>query len=98
MKATGIDRFSIPDAQGAEPIEDQVARMRKDISSECAGLLRRTRESGASRGNAGEYRLKLWESRINRIIEVQAGTFSIEELKSLRKDCDALSKEIQRLG
>jgi hypothetical protein len=96
MKANGIDRFAIPDAQGAEPIEDLVARLRRDISSECAVLLKRTRRVNAASDKIGSFRLKLWESRINRIIEAQASTFSIDELEGLRRDCDALSEELGR--
>jgi len=86
------DRFSIPDAEGLEPIENIVARMRKDISSECADLLRRAKKSGS----AGALRARTFETRINRIIEAQAATYSIEELKKLRKDCTVLSSELGR--
>jgi hypothetical protein len=96
MKATGFDRFSVPDVGDAEPIETIVARLRKGITSECSGLLRRTRKANAAAPSVGSFRIRLWESRINRIIEANAGTFSIDELRRLRRDCQDLSLEIGR--
>jgi len=84
-----FDRFSIPDVQHAVPIEDMVARMRKDIMSECAGLLKRTKTAGAS------MRARRWESRISRIIETQATTYCISDLKKLKSECRSLSQELE---
>ncbi len=95
MKATEIDRFSIPDVQDAEPIETLVARLRKGITSECSVLLRRTKAHAAV-PSAGSFRIKLWESRISRIIESNASTFDIGELRRLRRECVLLSDEIGR--
>ena len=96
MKATGLDRFSVPDVEDAEPIETIVARLRRGISSECSGLLRRTRNAGAAARNVGSFRIRQWETRINRIIEANAGTFSIDDLRRLRRDCQDLSMEMGR--
>jgi len=82
------DRFAIPDVH-EEPIVDIVARMKKGISAECSGLLRRAKKGGTNRS-------RLWESRINRILEANSGTFSIDELEGLRKDCRHLSEELGR--
>lgn len=96
MRATVLDRFSVPDAGDAEPIESIVARLRKGISSECSGLLRRAKIAGAAARSVGSFRIRLWESRISRIMEANAGTFSIYELRRLRRDCQDLSLEICR--
>lgn len=96
MKATDIDRFSIPDVQDTEPIEMMVARMRKGITLECSGLLRRTRIAHAASRAANPVRIRAWESRITRIIETNASTFSLEELERLQRECRMLSDEIGR--
>jgi hypothetical protein len=95
MKATEIDRFSIPDVQDAESIETLVARLRKGISSECSALIMRMK-AHARAPSAGSFRIKVWESRINRIIESNASTFDIGELRRLRRECVVLSDEIGR--
>ncbi|MCI0503696.1 hypothetical protein L0Y65_03210 [Candidatus Micrarchaeota archaeon] len=96
MKATEMDRFSVPDVQDAEPIEAIVARMRKSVSSECSGLLRRSKAACAVYPAAGRPRARAWEGRISRIIEANASTFSIDELKGLLRECQDLSVEISR--
>lgn len=89
------DRFSIPDASGTEPIEDIVARLKRDISNDCAGLFKKLRMANALSGS-NDIRLRRFESRINRIIEAQSATYSIEELEKLKKECSLLSDEIGR--
>lgn len=93
-----MDRFTIPEVRDAEPIVGMVARLRKDIVSECAELLRRARKANADSRGAASYRVRRWEGRINRILEANATTFSIGELRRLRKECTALSDELGRLG
>jgi hypothetical protein len=88
-------RFSVPDVPGTEPIESIVARLRRDIAAECSGLLRRAKTAGASR--SGTYRARVWESRISRIIESNATTFSIGELRRLKRECTMLSQELPGL-
>ncbi len=94
--ATDIDRYCVPEVQGIEPIEEMVARLRKDISSECSGLLRKTRTASLVSAASGPRRAKLWEGRINGIIEANASTYSIEELRRLRRECSAIREEISR--
>jgi len=94
--ATDIDRYSMPDVQGIEPIDTMLARLRKDISSECSGLLRKTRMTSLVSVESGSRRAKLWEGRINGIIEANASTYSIEELRRLRRECSAIRKEMSR--
>lgn len=95
MKATETDRFSIPDVQGAEPIEALLARLRRGISSECSVLLRRAK-AHARAPSAGSFRIRAWEGRISRIIESNASTFDIGELRRLKRECVVLSDEISR--
>ncbi|MFH0737639.1 MAG: hypothetical protein V1827_03725 [Candidatus Micrarchaeota archaeon] len=85
-----VDRYAIPEV-AEEPIEDIVARMRKCITTECSDLLKRARKGGSNRS-------RLWESRINRIIEANSGTFSIDTLEGLKKECQTLSEELDRFG
>lgn len=89
-----LDPFTIPDVENAEPIEDMVARLRKNISSECSVLLKRTRRAGA--GKLESIRARRFESKINSIIEAQAATFSIDELERLLRECGELSQELCR--
>ncbi|MEW6035407.1 MAG: hypothetical protein AB1529_02230 [Candidatus Micrarchaeota archaeon] len=86
-------RFAIPDVPGTEPIESIVARLRRDIASDCSGLLRRAKTARVSQ--AGSYRARVWESRICRIIEANATTFSILELRRLKRECTVLSQELR---
>ncbi|MFH0884383.1 MAG: hypothetical protein V1861_01600 [Candidatus Micrarchaeota archaeon] len=72
-----------------------MARLRKGISSECSVLLRRTK-AHATAPSAGSFRIRVWESKINRIIELNASTFDISELHRLRRECVVLSDEIGR--
>lgn len=96
MKASEIDRFTIPNIQDTEPIEELVAKLRRNICSECTGLLRKARMINAASAKTSSFNLRLWESRINRILEAQANTFSIEELQQLRRDCEMLVQELRR--
>ena len=96
LMATDIGRLMVPDVQNTVPIEWMVASLRKDISSECSGLLRRTRSTSLARATSAPRRIRLWERRISNIIGANASTYSIEELRRLRRECRALSEEMGR--
>ena len=88
-----VDRYAVPEVEG-KPIEEIVAGLKKDISARCSLLISRTRK--ADRIRIGAEKAGIWESRITRIIEAKAGTFCIDDLEGLIRDCRALSDELDK--
>ncbi len=86
-------KYDITDFSDA-PIEVLIGNLRKGIESDCSRLLSMARQASASsRG----FNLKGWESKISRIREAESATYSIDELKALRKDCNAMSTKLTSL-
>jgi hypothetical protein len=95
--ATGL---TVPEveAEGAVPIEGTISGLRSDIGGKCAALLQRARVINAAAHGHGAFRLRFWESRIASINEARAATFSIHELRQLRRQCQTLSLELEEFS
>jgi hypothetical protein len=95
MAGNGSGKYDIPDFKDA-PIEVLIGDLRKGIASDCAALLAKAREVNAARH--GGFDMKRWEARLNRIRESQAATYDLEELQSLKKECQAMSAQLGALA
>ena len=91
MAGKGSGKYDIPDFKDA-PIEVVITDLRDGIASDCAELLARARK--ANMAHRGGFNLKRWESRISLIREAEVATYSIDELRSLKKECNAMSAQL----
>ena len=85
-------KYDVPDFKD-EPIEVVIGNLRKGIASDCSALLTKARKVNVERH--GSFNIKLWEARVCKVREAQVATFSIEELESLRKECVAISAQLE---
>lgn len=95
--ATGL---TVPEveAERAVPIEGTISGLRSEIGERCAALLQRARAINAAAHGHGAFRLRFWENRITQVKEAQAATFSIHELRQLRRQCQMLSAEMEEFS
>jgi len=96
MAGRYANQILVPDVEHAVPIETVIDNLRRDIEGDCTALLRRARTISAATHGNGPFRLKFWETRINQLREARAKTFSIQELKGLRRQCQVLSQEMEQ--
>jgi hypothetical protein len=92
--------FMVPEveAQGAVPIESSIGNLRGEIESKCALLLQRARAIIAAGHGHGAFRLRFWETRINQIMEAHTATFSMQELRHLKRQCQTISLEMEEFA
>ncbi len=92
--------FMVPEveAQGAVPIESTIGNLRSDIAARCAVLLQRAKAISSAGQGHGAFRLRFWENRITQIREAHAATFSIQELRHLKRQCQTLSLEMEEFA
>jgi hypothetical protein len=91
MAGKGSGKYDITDFTDA-PIEVLIGNLRKDIASDCSALLAKARRANAE--HRGNFNLKHWEARVDRVREAQVATFSLEELRSLKRECQAMSGQL----
>lgn len=98
-KYTATD-FMVPEveAEGAVAIESSIGDLRNEITSKCISLLQRARAISAAGHGHGAFRLRFWENRISQIREAHAATFSMHELRQLRRQCQAVSLEMEEFA
>lgn len=95
--ATGLTVTEV-EAEEAVPIEGTISGLRSEIGGMCAALLQRARVINTAAQGHGAFRLRFWENRITRIKEAYAATFSIHELRHLRRQCQTLSAEMEEFS
>jgi hypothetical protein len=98
MAGNDSQDFLVPEVQvGDEPIEALIKKLQAEIASDCTKLLVHARKLNAGMHGNG-FNLRLWETKINKVSEAQRATYSIEELKGLRRECHSLSKQLDGFG
>ncbi|MDD5340768.1 MAG: hypothetical protein PHV13_06035 [Candidatus ainarchaeum sp.] len=92
--------FMVPEveAMGAVPIESTIGTLRNDIAARCTVLQQRAKAISSAGHGHGAFRLRFWENRITQIREAHAATFSIQELKHLKRQCQTLSLEMEEFA
>lgn len=86
------------DMQDAVPIETTIGNLRKDIETKCTALLQRARTINAATHGSGPFRLRFWENRIGQVRNAQMTTFSIQELRHLKRQCQTISHEMEEFS
>jgi hypothetical protein len=86
------------EACGAVPIESTIGNLHSDIASRCAVLLQRAEAISSAAHGHGAFHLRFWENRISQIKQAHTATFSIPELKHLRRQCQTLSLEMEEFA
>lgn len=98
MAGRYADQLVIPEVQHVVPIETVICNLRRDIDSNCAALLQRARVINTATHGTGPFRLRFWEMRIAQIRQTERGTFSIQELRHLRRQCQVLSHDMEQFS
>jgi phage terminase small subunit len=88
------DKFAIPDVKETMPIENVIADLRKDITIECADILRKSRELNVKTQGTKKTRVRDVEIRVNQIVSASKTSFNINELKQLKRQCQTISHEL----
>jgi hypothetical protein len=92
--------FTVPEveAEGAMAIESSIGNLRHEIASKCISLMQRARTIHVAGGGRGAFHLRLWENRINQIREAHAATFSMHELRQLKRQCHTVGLEMEEFA
>jgi len=98
MARACADQFAVPDAEGAMSLDVAIEDLRKDIEFSCSLILQRARAINSTTHGNGPFRLQFWEERINRIRRSQRETFSVRELRQLRRECDTIAQDMEQFS
>ncbi len=84
-----------PEVQDAISLDSEIDSLRKSIMVDCAALLKEAKVIETS-AHGKAFHIKLWEEQVTAIRRQQSATFSINKLKELRGQCQAISQQLQR--
>lgn len=98
MATRYAEQLVVPEVQHVVPIETIIDNLRKEIDSNCTTLVQRARMIYAATEGTGPFRLRFWEMRINQIRDAERRTYSIQELRHLKRQCHTLSQDMEQFS